>query len=325
MSRSHEERDTADGRVARSELRLPRRHLRGCGCAARRADRPQRATDVPRTGGLGARRPRDGRALRAQRGTAPRDPGGAAWRARRTGRGRSRATTCCTRSGCWRPCSTWQRRSRRRSAAAGGRSPKQPCLRLRDSDMTRMAMLRSPHRAPARRFVPNRHGSVSETETWPLLLPRALLARVEEVLRVEGSLDRLVEVERGIRPLQAQAAAFDPADAVLAADLPPRRAASSNSSSDAAWARATSSASRGSTRKVEWRLPSPAWPQAQASSRWRRPIACVSSTASARRSTGTAMSSGPLAAAVRLDAERTPSRQRQSSAVSDCVAGVQTA
>ena len=65
---------------------------------------------------------------------------------------------------------------------------------------------------------------------------------------------------------------------------------------------------------VAWMLPSPAWPQEQASSPCRSPIRIVSSTASARRSTGTAMSSESLPARAELTTRPTPSRQRHSAA-----------
>ena len=70
-----------------------------------------------------------------------------------------------------------------------------------------------------------------------------------------------------------------------------------------------------SSRNVECRLPSPAWPQLQASSPCRAPISSVPSTASASRSSGTTTSSLSLPPRCAVTAIETPSRQRHSAAI----------
>ena len=67
---------------------------------------------------------------------------------------------------------------------------------------------------------------------------------------------------------------------------------------------------------VEWRLPSPAWPQLQASRSCRRPISTVASIASWRWSIGTTMSSETFPPRCAVTASEAPSRHRHKALIS---------
>ncbi len=73
-----------------------------------------------------------------------------------------------------------------------------------------------------------------------------LLAGVEQPLRIERALDRLVRADGRLRPLTQQLARLEQSEAVLAADRPAELAREREQLSPAARAREASSVSAGS-------------------------------------------------------------------------------
>ena len=178
---------------------------------------------------------------------------------------------------------------------------------------------RDPRRAQRRFSAATRcAGQATVLDALLTLCRLALLAGVQQVLRVEGLLDPRVQVVAGRAELVLRAgrasASRSPCSPVT---VPPRRSASSNSSWHAASARCSSSGSSGEKRNVEWMLPSPACPNESAGTPWRSPISSVSRATSRSRSSGTAMSSLKAPPRCARIANAAPPRQRHSSATSD--------
>ena len=145
---------------------------------------------------------------------------------------------------------------------------------------------------------------------------RPLLAGVEQALGVQRALIARC-ASTAPAPTGAAAAALEPAHAVLAADRAAQRArAIANSSSAAASARASCALVAGVEQERRVQVAVAGVAPEHASSPWRSPIATVSSTASASRSSGTATSSDSLPPRCAVTASETPSRQRHSARAS---------